>query len=431
MDLSIERHERGEAVVLTLVGRLDAETGGDLESAVRTEMSRGFHAIRLDLQGVNFLSSAGIRCLFETQRTAKTSGGTCFLIAASATVRKVLDLTRLTPILMEPAAVAGARTTGMQAQEAAGQGGVRHAVDVRTGAVQFLALEEPCGPAIVGDLLGSCSDAMKGRSAAAVRRQLTRQTCGLGLGAISDATAATARAGELAAVGGALFHRPPHPHAMIDYIVPTGDLKAEATLLSGLIWHGLPTGRAGFESAGDEASVRLDSLVESLFAHSTAETLAIVVAGEVHGLVGAELIRPLSDVSDGDFPLAGRRETTASWLSFSREPVYARHTALIVGVARRHRESGDALAPFLRPFPGHETAVHLHAIVFPYRPLRRGGVDLSTTVGDLAGTAPVAVMHLVVDPQPVLGSGCSELVRGCVWYAPLEIRAVAAEEATS
>lgn len=425
MDLRIERNERNEAVVLTLVGRLDADTGADLESAVRAELSHGFHTIRLDLHEVNFLSSAGIRNLFETQRTAKAAGGTCFVTAASGTVRKVLDLTRLTPILMEPA------VAGVQPAEATGQAGRRAAIDVRSGPVHLLALEEPDGPAVVGELIGSSVDALAGRSVAVARRQLTRQACGLGIGAITDATATTARAGELAAVCGTLFHRPPHPHAMVDYVVPTGDLKAAATLLSGLVWTGLPSGRAGFEPAGDEVRVGVDALVQALFGHAPAETLAVVIAGEVHGLVGAELIRPLNEASDADSPLTGRRDTTASWLSFSREPVHARHTALIVGVARRGGVGNDALTPFLRPVPGRELAAHLHAVVFPYRPLRRGGVDLSATVGDLSGSAPVAVLHLIVDPQPVLGSGCSELVRGSLWYAPLEIRAAAPEVTTT
>jgi hypothetical protein len=30
-------------------------------------------------------------------------------------------------------------------------------------------------------------------------------------------------------------------------------------------------------------------------------------------------------------------------------------------------------------------------------------------------------MHLLGDPQPVLGSGQSEFVRGCCWFAPLSV----------
>jgi hypothetical protein len=33
------------------------------------------------------------------------------------------------------------------------------------------------------------------------------------------------------------------------------------------------------------------------------------------------------------------------------------------------------------------------------------------------------VMHLLGDPQPVLGRGQSDFVRGCCWFAPLAVAA--------
>ena len=43
------------------------------------------------------------------------------------------------------------------------------------------------------------------------------------------------------------------------------------------------------------------------------------------------------------------------------------------------------------------------------------------TVADLAASEPVAVVHLMADDRPVLGSGLSELVRGRCWFAPLTL----------
>jgi hypothetical protein len=109
----------------------------------------------------------------------------------------------------------------------------------------------------------------------------------------------------------------------------------------------------------------------------------------------------------------------SSWLSFSREPVFARQTALIVGIATR---SGDGpLGGFVRGVPGRTFRTHFHGVVFPFRPIRRGGADLAATVADLAASRPLAVMHLIADPRPVLGSGVSEFVRGAAWFAPLAI----------
>lgn len=409
MDLEITRLESGEHVVLVCAGRLDADTVDELGRVVAEELRRGHHAIRLDLEAATFLSSAGIRGLFETQRSAKAAGATCYIRRASATVRKVLDLTRLSPLFTEPVEAA-ARSGGSPAS----------GTDLVSGGVRLTGLEQAVGPPLRGALVGSSRAAVAGHAGAGGTVRIQPQGHGLGLGAIADGQPAAARAGELVAACGALFHRPPRPHAAIDFVVPTGDLVAEAGLLAGLVWEGVPTGRAGFEPAGDDPAVRLDDLLEAVFGQTDATTIAVVVAGEVHGLVGAELIRPLTEAREGDSPLTGTRDVAATWLSFSREPVHARHTAVIVGVATRGGAS-KPLASFVRPVPGRGFSSHCHAVVFPYRPLRRGGLDLAATVGDLAASTPLAVLHLVADPAPVLGSGRSELVRGGVWFAPLEI----------
>ncbi|MCE9629522.1 MAG: STAS domain-containing protein [Planctomycetia bacterium] len=419
VDLTIARTEDGDAVDLVLVGRLDSETCDDLQHAVDGELRRGMHAIRLDLDAVTFLSSAGIRGLFDVQRSVKAAGGSCLVSTASPTVRRVLDLTRLTPILMG-AAAGGEQPTGRAALR-------RPVADIEARGVRLVALEQPPRGPLPAELIGAAVEAVSGRAPAHPRRTLPRSTFAFGLGGIADDAPPARRAGEFAALDGAVFHRPPHHHAAIDFVLPTGDLQAEADILSGLVWQGIPGGRCGFEPMADEPTILIDDLAVSLLSQTEADAIAVVVAAEVHGLVGAELIRPLAEVAGGDSPLAGRRDVAVRWLSFSREPVYARHTALVVGVCCRG--AGRRLAAFVRPIPGHDASGHFHAVVFPYRPIRRGAVDLRTTVADLAASEPLAVMHLVADPQPVLGSGRSEFVRGAAWFAPLDVHLATAEAA--
>ena len=74
MDIRIDRVPREDGVELAVVGRLDAESAGELRHAVAAEVRRGGHQISLDLAGVTFLSSAGIRVLFETQRPCYEDG---------------------------------------------------------------------------------------------------------------------------------------------------------------------------------------------------------------------------------------------------------------------------------------------------------------------------------------------------------------------
>jgi hypothetical protein len=57
--------------------------------------------------------------------------------------------------------------------------------------------------------------------------------------------------------------------------------------------------------------------------------------------------------------------------------------------------------------------------VFAFRPVRREPGDLAQLVASLAAAPPVAIMHLLADPAPLVGSGKSEFVRGAAWFWPL------------
>ena len=445
MDISIERRENapemaGEAAIeLAVKGRIDAETGVELEHAVAEELRRGHHAIRLDCTDVSFLSSAGIRVLFNVHRAAKTAGARCLIGAASEPVARVLELTRLAPILRE------SRPQESQPQESLGTGGrgqtpsgdaapaaVGHATsDTRAGRILFVGLELPGSGGLKGDVVGASAAAMLGSGLGRLddtpSRPVPRHAFGLGLAGLADDALATI-AGEMLAACGAVFHRAPQPFATVDYSLGEGSLVPTVRLASGLIWEGLPRGRAGFEPADDEPAVRFDELAAALLEQSQADCLALVVVAEVHGIVGVELIRPLAEATATDNPRSRDPAVAARWLSFSREPVHARHTALVVGVVTRGNPAGP-LAEFVRPLGPDGPSGHAHAAIFPLRPLKRGAVDLAATVADLAASEPLAVMHLLGDPQPVLGNGQSDFVRGCCWFAPLSVAASSLSEA--
>jgi len=446
MDISIERRTSGvplvgstDAVIeLAICGRIDAETGEELEHVVAEELRRGHHAIRLDCTGVSFLSSAGIRILFNVHRAAKTAGGLCLIGAASEPVARVLELTRLAPLLRE--SQAGKRTPSPGGSQPAGEPLAASPIaapalpnipaDLRVGRILLIGLESPGSGGLVAEISGAADAVLLGRVPEATRRPVPRHAFGLGIAALADDRPLPAIAGEMLAACGAVFHRSPQPFAAIDYSLVEGSLVPDVQLASGLIWEGLPSGRAGFEPADEEPAVQFDELAAAVLQQSKADCIALVIVAEVHGLVGVELIRPLGEATADDHPQTSDPAVAARWLSFSREPVHARHTALIVGVVTRGTPTGP-LAAFVRPLGENGPLGHAHAAIFPLRPLKRGGADLVTTVDDLAASTPLAVIHLLGDPQPVLGSGQSELVRGCCWFAPLSVAGASASAATS
>ncbi len=425
MALSIDASITGSAgdrVDLVARGRIDSETATELEAAVDEQLRLGRHTIRLDLGEVGFLSSAGIRSLFNVHRAAKGAGGSCLVSRSSEPIHRVLTLSRLAPLLMEPGAVdrpvpLPALAAGPAASPDTAPLAAASLRTEQIGEVILVGFDGSAAAPLAGVIVGTAAWTSGMGTIDETPRNVPREAFGIGIGALADDGPAVTSGGELLAACGSVFVRPPRPFGVPDSLVGSGDLVPSIRVATGLFWEGTPRGHTGFEGAG-ATPVALDTLLGILLERAGAEAIAVLMIAEVLGLVGAELIRPIAEATADDHPAAGRAEVAARWLSFSREPCHAGRTALVVGVATRGARG--ALADFARPF-GTVNA-HLHATVFPHRPIRRGVTDPETIVSGLGGMSPLAVMHLLADPAPVLGNGRPELVRGACWFAPLEVR---------
>lgn len=63
---------------------------------------------------------------------------------------------------------------------------------------------------------------------------------------------------------------------------------------------------------------------------------------------------------------------------------------------------------------------HTHAAAFPYRPIRKGRLELPATIAELfENSAPLALLHLLADTRDYHGAGESEFQRGALWFAPV------------
>jgi anti-sigma B factor antagonist len=62
-------------VVVTVTGRIDSATSTDFETALQGLMEKGKYNMVLDLAGVDFLSSSGLRVMVSTLKTIRQAGG--------------------------------------------------------------------------------------------------------------------------------------------------------------------------------------------------------------------------------------------------------------------------------------------------------------------------------------------------------------------
>jgi len=91
--MEIGRERRTNATVLRLTGELDLATAPDVLAAVEAATTDGGPSrLVLDMSGVSFIDSTGVRTLLEANRVA---GNDLSLLAPSPAVTRVLELTEL------------------------------------------------------------------------------------------------------------------------------------------------------------------------------------------------------------------------------------------------------------------------------------------------------------------------------------------------
>lgn len=79
---------------VALTGRLDNDTAPLLEKEMATALAGNVMAVVFDLAGLEYISSAGLRVVFQARRTVKARGGDLALLNPQPAVRKVFEIVK-------------------------------------------------------------------------------------------------------------------------------------------------------------------------------------------------------------------------------------------------------------------------------------------------------------------------------------------------
>lgn len=97
--LEISEQQLKRVTLLVASGRINSDTVAQLESRLTSAIEAGQNRIVVDLAGVTFISSAGLRALLSALKAARRSGGGDVRLAApSEPVNEVLQLAGLTSV---------------------------------------------------------------------------------------------------------------------------------------------------------------------------------------------------------------------------------------------------------------------------------------------------------------------------------------------
>lgn len=400
--MEILTRREGEVLHVILSGRLDAAWSGTAGKRLDDILRLGSHQLMLDLGAVEYLSSAGIRVLMLFAKRLQAIGASLRLGAESPQVRNVLEMVGFHR-LIEPLAAPPSAVPSRQPPAETWYW------DDRDFEVHTLDMAARRTLRVAGEPLTTVG-------ASGTRLRLGPGVVALGLGSLG-ADAPVERAGELLAAEGLVIALPGDDAHHPDWLTREGELVPEIRLQYGLYSEGAFRHLLRFETPPDCPALALSRLAGAALERGGGDCAVLVVVAETACLVGAALqISP--DRLGGDwfgFPEVRER------LAFTAEPVHADTTCLIVGIVAR--DPGAPLAAWLRPLAGDPALLaHCHAAIFPYRPVRKGCIELGEALAALIESQAVrGVLHLLNDDRPGIGAGESLLRRGAVWCAPARL----------
>ena len=95
--MTIQTIKKEDALTVSVTGRLDTTTSPELDEELKKSLD-GIRDLTMDLEGLEYISSAGLRILLSTQKTMNQQG-TMKLINVSSMVMDVFEVTGFADIL--------------------------------------------------------------------------------------------------------------------------------------------------------------------------------------------------------------------------------------------------------------------------------------------------------------------------------------------
>lgn len=405
--LEIKRESQGEEIILKCFGRLDANWAGHLNDYIDALVREGHYHVSLDMTGIEYLSSAGIRSLVSQFKNLKKINGHFSIIKMSDHVNEILTMVGMLDMLSKKAKMPTTPSSKDESHKQISSNGFTFKLSKLSAEAKsdlnFYGKPELCKNA--------------GFKASEARSFQSKQNnFAIGLGAIGDSfDECKNRCGEFIMLGKNIAYLPADGSKKPDYMISRGKLVASLTELYGLHFEGNFSHFIQFDAEKNNSSITLSNLIENILKLTNYKKIALVMLAESGGLIGASLnSSPVDGKKLFDYP------EIKDTFNFTTEAVH--NKMLTLSVACFSKDKTDEKNGFLRKIADNSNIHgHIHSCVFPYIPLKKKEINLSETIDELFNSSELLdVLHLMNDSRKIVGLGESEFKQGFCWIVPIE-----------
>ena len=96
MDIHVKKEAKG--LVVSIIGRLDAVSSGELDKEMDEQIKKGESHFILDLSRLDYISSAGLRSILSASKRLKENKGMMTLCGLQGSVKEVFDISGFSSI---------------------------------------------------------------------------------------------------------------------------------------------------------------------------------------------------------------------------------------------------------------------------------------------------------------------------------------------
>lgn len=347
---------------VTAMGRIDALSSAEIQALFDQLILEGLRILVVDMSGVNYVSSAGLRIFIGTQKELKKVEGEIILAGITQQVSDIFQVSGFTSLFRcvadkneVPAllARATAATEFLSSKTS----------DI---AIDYLEKEARRGSLfIVGGQDKMAVSAYGENDVVAVKSSAMQFGCGLA--ALGDSYDEYKMLfGESLIINNNFFFYPAVKHSSVDFMLNAHtDPSITYKFLHGFGFNGDYRYILSFKS--ETGTLDLAALIKSFFEISSADFIGITILAESKGLWGMNIKKsPISD----EQPPKGENIFTSDcfpeWFDFPVEAMYINNLVAATGIAARNPK---ILSPSYRKLFSGDNTFHLHGAIFDRAPI--------------------------------------------------------------
>lgn len=414
--MEITHEITGRCLILRVQGRLDAFGSKELDVALAAKDSDQFLCVVVDMAGVDYLSSAGLRVFLKTHKIYSQRGGAVILTAVQPYCASVLDISGFAQALsVFPTLEDGIKYAGGLLREKMSKEMWKSAETVNTNWGTFRIVAATAGQSAI-EVLGDIGSVLHARITPTdlSSKRFFQTEYSIGLGGLGEQVDDYFNImGEMITIGGTMVWLPTDGHDTADFLIPKLDTD-EVTLKTAFnvsIAGGFDEWML-FKSSADEG-VTIDGLYKALFEISNARRLdhrgilGLAMRAQMSSVFGSGVKKsPVVRFAPSDGEMITHPNHFSDWFDADTVPRHTNVTALICGIGAdltKDLSSYDQrlLHSVFYIHPSNlgkqDLMLHNHAVLFSRLPISSEPISLETEIGDVVENGDFCDMRHLLD----------------------------------